>query len=873
MDTSNAYDELSDSKRQYRKRYNPEGGYDKYDAYIKKPKVQDFASTSRPSVDSLAQGVANLDFSAADNYKGSYSQASRLPTASITATKSSAYATYTDPSSTGYTDSTYTPTQQYESKITTSGPAGYGLSSAITSDPARQDSVDISQEPNSRYVAGTPQRGDTEKLDKSYVIRNRDYKTWFKIGRVFNTLWTDGLGGDSSKIDPTFVSEVIYGGRIHAKIRRFVVIRQSATLISCLPVTSYDGAGHLKRGINLEEHGFIYSRNKPERVPGMLQKALKVKLSKGGAPLKDPSLVHYGKVYTVETNVKVKDVGILDEASEEVLLYNFHKVFDDIDGTLQQPDLTPKAREADLAHVGGATSSYQTSPQPGPYLPSAISNVSSYPEIGGYSNHTRSEDSTSPNNYGTNVYSTGNMLSRFEYQPSTSNPIDSFSPIYNTTASTFARARINQFNLSLQDHVSQSSNTTYPQDINFAYNSTSRVTASAAVSQLPISQTSDTQILNPVSEPLNGYPPLSAAPVFNAAPGKRNIGETSGGHHQSAYSQPLGSSTDPATKDFPAETMANQKLHLKSSPVTSLVSDLLPVSGVGSKLNFPSAERVLFSNRQVMPLRLSRSSSQDSINSRFSTFSSQSSASSVTVSTDIRERIILLLSGDAQLKFIFEEAAFSVSLDSFEKELRRCLKQFSVNLKSEVTEPLVNRAAKVVRKHARGTAHALRIKLEKMSDGNRSKAHLSDADDDQLDEHNQESDNDLSGGEEQQIPDLEGIMTSTNSFQHLRDSVSLLVYPDERRKALLESWPLSKPRAEPVELVYHLLWELPNFVKSCFQNRQKIGDILTLTGDRFNAQASSCRDYIISSWPVVGEVLLKGLEAMMEANNREPGES
>jgi hypothetical protein len=466
------------------------------------------------------------------------------------------------------------------------------------------------------------------------------------------------------------------------------------------------------------------------------------------------------------------------------------------------------------------------------------------------------------------------VLSPSEYKQSTPNPRYSFNPIYDTTASTLGRAPLKQLSSPLQqDHVSQSSNTTDPQDINFAYNSTSRATASAAVSQLPISQTSDTQISNPVSEPLKGYPTLSTAPVFNSSPGQRNIGETSGGHHQSAYSQPLGSSTDPATKDFPAETMADQKLNLESSPIPFLASDLLPVSVVGSKMNFSSAERVLFSNQRVIPVSLSRSSSQDSINSRFSTFSSQSSASSVTISPNIRERIILLLSGDAQLKFIFEEAAFSVSLDSFEKELRRCLKQFSVNLKSEVTEPLVNRAAKVVRKHARGTAHALRIKLEKMSDGNGSKAHLSDADDDQLDDRNQESDNDLSGGEEQQIPDLEGIMITTNSFQHLRDSVSLLVYPNERRKALLEAWPLSKPRTEPVELVYHLFWELPNFVKSCFQNKQKIGDILTLTGEQFNAQASSCREYIVSSWPVIGEVLLKGLEAMMEANNREPGES
>jgi hypothetical protein len=403
-DSSTANNEYSESRRQERKNYDPEDGNGNYNTYIPDPKTQDFASTSRPSVDSLAQGVAKLDLSTADNYKGPYTQAGRFPTASITTTESSAYATYTDPTSTGYPAGTYAPPQQYESKSTTTGQAVYGLSSATTSDPAGQDPVDINQELNSRHIAGTPQRGDTERLDKSYVIRNRDYQTWFKIGRVFSTLWTDGLGGSSTKVDPTFVSEVVYGERVHSKIRRFVVIRQSTTSVSCLPVTSYDGAGHLKRGINLKEHGFIYSRNKPGRVPGMRQKALKVKLSKGAATLKDPSLVNYGKVYTVETNVKVKDVGVLDKDSEEVLLYYFHKVFNGIDGTLQQPDLTPKARAADLAYVGGATSSYQTSPQPGPYLPPAISNVSSYPPTNAYISTPNSSNAVSYGGYAGSGY-------------------------------------------------------------------------------------------------------------------------------------------------------------------------------------------------------------------------------------------------------------------------------------------------------------------------------------------------------------------------------------------------------------------------------------------------------------------------------------
>jgi len=65
--------------------------------------------------------------------------------------------------------------------------------------------------------------------------------------------------------------------------------------------------GYLKRGINLNEHGLIYSsEKKPVTVKGIDKLPLKVKLSKGAERLNNPSYINYGRVYTVETNVKVK---------------------------------------------------------------------------------------------------------------------------------------------------------------------------------------------------------------------------------------------------------------------------------------------------------------------------------------------------------------------------------------------------------------------------------------------------------------------------------------------------------------------------------------------------------------------------------------
>lgn len=231
-----------------------------------------------------------------------------------------------------------------------------------------------------RYIKATP--GNSEELDSTYTIRRKDWQDFFKIGRVFSTLWTDSLGGNSNKIDPTFVSEVIYKQRVYSKIRRFIVVRVGERCVNCLPVTSYDGDGINKSGIRLGDHGFIYSRNKPNKIPGMCSTPLKLDLAKGAAHLKDPSLVNYGKVYTVETNVKVKNVGKLDGDSISVLRHYFRKVFND---DMDLAGMTPGAAEADLAFVGAAHGSFPPPLPPSSYpVTSAESAFTSTSTMSGY---------------------------------------------------------------------------------------------------------------------------------------------------------------------------------------------------------------------------------------------------------------------------------------------------------------------------------------------------------------------------------------------------------------------------------------------------------------------------------------------------------
>jgi hypothetical protein len=165
-----------------------------------------------------------------------------------------------------------------------------------------------------------------ESLDPSYTVRNRDYMKFFKVGKIFSTLWTEGSSGGTTAKD-SFVSEVIYGEQVHSKIRRFVVIRKSDRSCTCLPILSYKPGPRKSHSINLEEHGIIYSHTKPKPIEGVRANPIRVQSTKNGPVFREYSLVDYSRPYTVEMNVKVKDVGSLDADSRQILVANFTQIF------------------------------------------------------------------------------------------------------------------------------------------------------------------------------------------------------------------------------------------------------------------------------------------------------------------------------------------------------------------------------------------------------------------------------------------------------------------------------------------------------------------------------------------------------------------
>jgi hypothetical protein len=221
-------------------------------------------------------------------------------------------------------------------------------------DPATESQATSS---NSHYVAATG--GDDDSLDESYQVRN---KKFFRTGRVFSTLFPDPVSSATNNANIESESKDIhaqFAQKLHSKILRFIVVKPRPTSCICFRVISHDVSRLKKNGINLHDHGQIYSGYQAPRKPRELIKdALRVKLSREASSLSS-CLVNYGEKYIIETDAKVKDVGELDTPSKKLLLKYFGEDAFDEDEKDDISDQTPRTEPLDVgAGVSAPTAAY-----------------------------------------------------------------------------------------------------------------------------------------------------------------------------------------------------------------------------------------------------------------------------------------------------------------------------------------------------------------------------------------------------------------------------------------------------------------------------------------------------------------------------------
>jgi hypothetical protein len=134
---------------------------------------------------------------------------------------------------------------------------------------------------------------------------------FFKKGRVFKALWTEPAG-DVTNTEDAFVIPSRYGENAFTKIRHFVVAREKQGCCLCLMLNTYHRQGASKDGIKAENYAAVYRLGgEPEVGPNedMTKEPFPIKVEEAGESIDPTSRIDFGRVYTVEHNIKVLKVG------------------------------------------------------------------------------------------------------------------------------------------------------------------------------------------------------------------------------------------------------------------------------------------------------------------------------------------------------------------------------------------------------------------------------------------------------------------------------------------------------------------------------------------------------------------------------------
>ncbi len=105
-----------------------------------------------------------------------------------------------------------------------------------------------------------------------------------------------------------------YGSHTFIKIRRFVVVRPRPGFCLCLAIHTYQGRATTKPGVRPEDHAAVVAEGEaPRLAPGELplrKDPMFIKVENDSTGTIDPmSRINFAKVYTVEYNVKARNVG------------------------------------------------------------------------------------------------------------------------------------------------------------------------------------------------------------------------------------------------------------------------------------------------------------------------------------------------------------------------------------------------------------------------------------------------------------------------------------------------------------------------------------------------------------------------------------
>ena len=127
------------------------------------------------------------------------------------------------------------------------------------------------------------------------VVRNP--RNYFKIGRIFMINWSEPDGNT---------------GRAFTKPARFVVVRPGNGFSVCLRISTYSQQGTTKPGIFPNQHAPVVLQGYEAVVyqgEDGLKERIEIKRENVEVDISPASRINFAKPYTIEHNVKVKNIG------------------------------------------------------------------------------------------------------------------------------------------------------------------------------------------------------------------------------------------------------------------------------------------------------------------------------------------------------------------------------------------------------------------------------------------------------------------------------------------------------------------------------------------------------------------------------------
>jgi hypothetical protein len=167
-----------------------------------------------------------------------------------------------------------------------------------------------------------------ELMDESYEVQK---SAFFVVGRIFAILWHTNIGPSSQSQGKQCQGNDVRSGTTHigrfnvqisSHIQRMAVVNREHGYCWCIPVNTYNGKGVAKKGFNESDraaHSIIYMKGEdPFQADDefdIIKEAIAVIPANREQKLDRMSRLNFGKVHTVEHNVRVMPVGRVAQQS------------------------------------------------------------------------------------------------------------------------------------------------------------------------------------------------------------------------------------------------------------------------------------------------------------------------------------------------------------------------------------------------------------------------------------------------------------------------------------------------------------------------------------------------------------------------------